>query len=1167
MKQISILLLLLTSLLSKAQTVTWDGGGGNTNWHNPLNWDTNTVPCNTCTAVVDGAVVVNISANDTIKQLRVLNGAFFFIGVNKTLVVSGSNSHAVEVTGSSLSNNGLLKINLFSNRAISATLNSTLTNLGDIEIIANPGGGSFQAGLILDNSSFNNQSGSNLLIENVKSIASIQTNTGGSFVNTGELNINYCANTSILNNGNFENNAGGQINIFYSTDYGLRNFGTFTNRGDLSIFTVFFKSAVIKNAIGLYTAGTFTNTSTAALSIDGTLKYGMEISGNFSNDGALTVINNQPNAVGTSNGIVVNTDWTNTGSISIENIDGVGMRLISPGLTPFSATNLGSITIENTTENSLYNDHIFQNSGTININTSTSNGINNQDSLKNTGTISISKTTHNGIINWKNLINYSSGSINVSDIDSVSIHNRLFGNLINEGSIVLDSPKKSAVINLGNFNNLGGDVIIKGFDPVLTSGRGIESSGSLINSGDISIIKSNQEAVYLTAGSGSFLNESSGEIYIQKPKKEGIYCAINAENRGAIQIDSTSGKVGIVLNNSTKNFINIGLLNLQHCDTAITVHNGLFGNIGDIQIKHATRGIQNNDDFYNFTDGNIFIDSSNIGLYNTKSFINEGIYLGENLGFGIVSNSNFLNYKTIELNKITGTGILQSGSSIIFKNENNAQIHISKALYGISTSDTLINNGFIEIDSSSYSFILNSSGTLDNKGNIDISRSTAGSLITNYGVINNISGVINSHNSLTNLFDNYGTINNSQEIYVRQSSTFGLTNYGNGILNNLTTGIIRIDTITNAGLYNLGTANNHGYMNINKVIFRALDNQNIFNNYGQIDFENSNNALSNDGNAEFLKFTNHSTAIITYKNGAKSLLSRRDFLNDGTINFNFPSTNAIVFEETIHFVPNNADGDSFVNNGTINTWATNNAISTSYATSSPNLFLNSSSGVINVKSRLNISGKFKNEGLLNQKNASSVNVITKQFQNIGVFVDTKDIQNPDANFVNTGLLIKPLKGEVSVGIKEMNIVNRSGVTTFSPMATWYINPILSVTGGTFSAIDDSYTPNANAPFADTLYFNVSTASITRAVKIPILKTPVCSANPTATFTQAVSTDWHNPANWDTGQVPDYCTIAIIPNTKKCTITTGRKARAFRILSDTGSVFDAELGVVLEVENN
>src|SRR5262249_59430098 len=48
-------------------SVSWDGGGGNSDWNNPLNWNTDTVPGSTDTAVIDlaGAFTVDLTTDVT----------------------------------------------------------------------------------------------------------------------------------------------------------------------------------------------------------------------------------------------------------------------------------------------------------------------------------------------------------------------------------------------------------------------------------------------------------------------------------------------------------------------------------------------------------------------------------------------------------------------------------------------------------------------------------------------------------------------------------------------------------------------------------------------------------------------------------------------------------------------------------------------------------------------------------------------------------------------------------------------------------------------------------------------------------------------------------------------------------------------------------------------
>ena len=48
-----------------AATLTWDGGGGDTDWSNGLNWDTNTAPTAGDTMVIGGSAVVDFNTNFT----------------------------------------------------------------------------------------------------------------------------------------------------------------------------------------------------------------------------------------------------------------------------------------------------------------------------------------------------------------------------------------------------------------------------------------------------------------------------------------------------------------------------------------------------------------------------------------------------------------------------------------------------------------------------------------------------------------------------------------------------------------------------------------------------------------------------------------------------------------------------------------------------------------------------------------------------------------------------------------------------------------------------------------------------------------------------------------------------------------------------------------------
>src|SRR4051794_33180327 len=57
-------------------SVTWDGGGGNSDWNNPLNWDTDQSPGSQDTVVIDltGTFTVALSTDVTVAGLT-LGGA------------------------------------------------------------------------------------------------------------------------------------------------------------------------------------------------------------------------------------------------------------------------------------------------------------------------------------------------------------------------------------------------------------------------------------------------------------------------------------------------------------------------------------------------------------------------------------------------------------------------------------------------------------------------------------------------------------------------------------------------------------------------------------------------------------------------------------------------------------------------------------------------------------------------------------------------------------------------------------------------------------------------------------------------------------------------------------------------------------------------------------
>src|SRR5262245_43974320 len=103
--------------------VHWDGGGGNSDWNNPTNWDTDQVPTADNTAVIDlaGTFSVDLSTDVSIAGLT-LGGASGTQTLNTgthTMTINGPGavtSHGVALFGG-------------------GTINGTLDNQGTITVV------------------------------------------------------------------------------------------------------------------------------------------------------------------------------------------------------------------------------------------------------------------------------------------------------------------------------------------------------------------------------------------------------------------------------------------------------------------------------------------------------------------------------------------------------------------------------------------------------------------------------------------------------------------------------------------------------------------------------------------------------------------------------------------------------------------------------------------------------------------------------------------------------------------------------------------------------------------------------------------------------------------------------------------------------------------------
>ncbi len=70
MRALASLVFLLHVPGLRAAVVTWDGGGGDNSWHNPLNWTGDTLPTTTDSAVIDAVgTTIKVIASTEINAL------------------------------------------------------------------------------------------------------------------------------------------------------------------------------------------------------------------------------------------------------------------------------------------------------------------------------------------------------------------------------------------------------------------------------------------------------------------------------------------------------------------------------------------------------------------------------------------------------------------------------------------------------------------------------------------------------------------------------------------------------------------------------------------------------------------------------------------------------------------------------------------------------------------------------------------------------------------------------------------------------------------------------------------------------------------------------------------------------------------------------------------
>ena len=825
LKSFLFTLFFLSTINANAEVKTFTGTASQV-WSNALNWAPLGLPDADDDVRIDpiGFQDVIINGSTTVKSVTIVNGSLTIttsvLNPTVTLTVSGT------VAGSP----GVM---------VEANTQLSLTADGNLTIVGVAGGGLFNNGTI-----------SNFGTINITNVGGHSVQNEGTFTNevNGVLNIQDADLRGILNGGAaviFDNQ--GIINIDQTTGEGIFNGNIFSNSATINIGA---NTAVDDD--GIQNEATFTNEITGVLNILDVGQRGI-LNGSaaviFDNQG-LIEIENCPNSEGIYNAM----PFINTGSILLGQNGTIGNEAIE-NLQDF--TNQGCTTLFHVfSDNIVFNNGgTFDNEGTIIDNASgTSNISDNTGIIQNLngGTFSIvsgnAPITTSGHIwtgctdfDWGDPDNWNKNAVPLTT-DNVTIPITTNVPIIGISTMAV---AKSIVIATGGLLVIqgGGNLDINGANT-----DGIFNSGSLINSGTITLGANSPIGADGIQNEGTFTNETIGVVDIQSVGRRGILnggLATLFENKGTIEIDDTgqsgTGGEGIFVGSP---FINSGSL--------------LFGQNGTI----GNEAIRNTDNFTNQSCAALIqIFSDNI-ITDAGTFSNEGLIIENATGTSNISNNpgliQNLNGGTFSVNSgntpFTNaiTGFLWTGCiDADWSNPNNWYTNTVP-----STTDEVL------IPDSSNEPIIGNSTTAFAKSII---------IVTEAILTIQSGGVLGINGATAEGIFNYGTLINSGLLHIGLTSPIGLDGIQNeGTFRNETTGTLDIQNVGQRGILNGGSATlfeNKGEIIIDDTGQSGTSRDGIFvgapfTNTGEIKIGQNGGNIDNVG-----IFNSGATAIFTNDNG------------------------------------------------------------------------------------------------------------------------------------------------------------------------------------------------------------------------------------------------------------------------------------------------------------
>ncbi|WP_159445199.1 beta strand repeat-containing protein [Filimonas lacunae] len=710
--------------------------------------------------------------------------------------------------------------------------------------------------------------------------------------------------------------------------------------------------------------------------------------------GVTTTLNAQINTwTGSING-----DWNTAGNWTGGVPDANDTVYIDPGPNYPSVSTANAVAKSITVwENALF---VITANGSLTINGSVGFGLRNRGVTQNFGTLIIAATGYEGVYNEASFTNKAGGKIFVDQSGNNSgITNFTKGGFTNAGTITIGATVTTGQFGFSNFGNVsnqaGGQINIERTTEAALS----NITGTFSNEGGITIGNHTSCGLYGISSISTFYNYAGGQIRIDSVTNYAIYSSSSFTNGGGITIgaNAASGQNGIhtigVFNNNAGGQISIDrVTNIGFYTNSVnTVTNRGTITIGAVSAGNTfNTGMSLNSNFNN-DGGQINIDRVNQAIYiNASTLTNSGTitvgasskaaallncttngYFSNNLG-GVVKGSG----------SITASGYMCNGGTLapgtpigIITFDANESLNPDTLAIDINSSgvagihyDQLVVNGTATMGgtlalSVNYTPAPGDQITIISANAVSGTFATVKGLSTGWDLLYKSNAVVLSYattntwtGAISTAWENPGNwtvgvpvgvatvtipdVTNDPVISTSNAAVASLLIQPGASLTLTNTGALTINGASGQGLYNKGTVQNNGTINIGNTTAtgaNGLINEATFNNNtgAHIHIDRvSNSGIFNKGGT----FIN--TGAITI--GSNATVGLYGIVNAGAFNNN--SGAQLVIDQATTAAISNPAGNTFTNAGAITIGGT--AATGQYGISNTGTFNNNTGGAL-----------------------------------------------------------------------------------------------------------------------------------------------------------------------------------------------------------------------------